>query len=102
MPKPRTYQTEAVIIKKTKLGEADRVLTLCTPDLGKIQAVAKGVRRPRSKLAGHLELLTHSLVSLARGRNLDTIIGSQTINSFLPLKTDLSLASRALYVTELV
>lgn len=84
-----------------KLGEADRILTLYTPHLGKIRAVAKGVRRPRSKLAGHLELLTHSLVSLARGRNLDTIIGSQTINSFLPLKTDLERASAALYACEL-
>ncbi len=102
MPKPRNYQTEAIIIKKTKLGEADRILTLYTPALGKIQAVAKGVRRPRSKLSGHLELLTHSLVSLARGRNLDTITGSQTISSFLPLKSDLGLASYALYAIELV
>ncbi len=102
MTKPRNYQTEAIIIKKTKLGEADRILTLYTPHLGKIQAVAKGVRRPRSKLAGHLELLTYSLVSLARGKNLDTITGSQTINSFLPLKSDLELTSYALYITELV
>ncbi len=102
MPKPRNYQTEAIIIKKIKLGEADRILTLYTPHLGKIQAVAKGVRRPRSKLAGHLELLTYSMVSLARGRNLDTITGSQTINSFLPLKSDLWLSSCALYATELV
>jgi len=42
MPKPRTYQTEAVIIKKVKLGEADRILTLYTPHLGKIRGVAKG------------------------------------------------------------
>lgn len=102
MSKPRNYQTEAIIIKKVKLGEADRILTLYTPHLGKIQAVAKGVRRPRSKMSGHLELLTHSLVSLARGRNLDTITGSQTINSFLPLKSDLKLVSYALYTTELV
>ncbi len=102
MTRPRNYQTEAIIIKKIKLGEADRILTLYTPYLGKIRAVAKGVRRPRSKLAGHLELLTHSLVSLARGRNLDTITGSQTINSFLPLKSDLQLTSCGLYATELV
>ena len=102
MTNPRTYQTEAIIIRKTKLGEADRILTLYTPHLGKIQAVAKGVRRPRSKLAGHLELLTHSLVSFARGRNLDTIIGSQTINSFLPLKSNLWLTSCGLYIIELV
>ncbi len=102
MSVPRTYQTEAIIIKKTKLGEADRILTLYTPGMGKILAKAKGVRRPRSKLAGHLELLTHSTVSLARGRSLDTIIGSQTINSFLPLKSDLELTSYALYVIELI
>ncbi|MDD5082411.1 MAG: DNA repair protein RecO [Dehalococcoidales bacterium] len=102
MSNPRNYQTEAIIIKKTKLGEADRILTLFTPHLGKIQAVAKGVRRPKSKLAGHLELLTHSLVSLARGHNLDVITGSQTINGFLLLKSDLWLTSCALYLAELV
>ncbi len=102
MSKPRNYQTEAIIIKKTKLGEADRILTLYTPHLGKIQGVAKGVRRPRSKLSGHLELLTHSQVSLARGRNIDTIIGSQTIHSFLGIKGDLDLTAQALYATELV
>jgi DNA repair protein RecO (recombination protein O) len=102
MSKPRNYQTEAIIIKKTKLGEADRILSLYTPHLGKIRVVAKGVRRPRSKMAGHLELLTHSLVSLARGRNLDTVTGSQTINSFLPLKSDLKLTSYALYAVELI
>ncbi|MCX6010938.1 MAG: DNA repair protein RecO [Chloroflexi bacterium] len=102
MSKPRTYQTEAIIIKKTKLGEAGRILTLYTPHLGKIQAVAKGVRRPRSKMAGHLELLTHSQISLARGRNIDTITGTQTINGFLPLKSDLELSACALYATELV
>jgi DNA repair protein RecO (recombination protein O) len=102
MSRPRTYQTEAIIIKKTKLGEADRILTLYTPDHGKIQAVARGVRRPKSKMAGHLELLTHSKVSLARGRNLDIITGSQTIDSFLPLKTNLVLTSYGLYIIELV
>ena len=102
MPNPRTYQTEAIVIKKTKLGEADSILTLYTPHMGKIQGFAKSLRKPRSKLAGHLELLTYSLVSFARGKNLDTITGSQTINTFLPLKSDLWLTSCALYATELV
>lgn len=102
MTSPRNYQTEAVVIKKTKLGEADSILTLYTPRLGKIQGFAKSLRKPKSKMAGHLELLTHTMVVFARGRNLDTITGSQTITSFLPLKTNLELASRALYATELV
>jgi DNA repair protein RecO (recombination protein O) len=102
MPKPRNYQTEAIIIKKTKLGEADTILTLYTPNLGKIQGFAKSLRKTKSKMAGHLELLTHSQISLVRGRNIDTIIGTQTIDSFLPLKSDLELSSCALYATELV
>ncbi len=102
MPEPRNYQTEAIIIKKIKLGEADRILTLYTPDHGKIEAVAKGVRRPKSKMAGHLELLTYSQIRLAHGRNLDTIIGSQTIDSFMSLKNDLWLTSLGLYAAELV
>ncbi|MFC2070541.1 DNA repair protein RecO, partial [Chloroflexota bacterium] len=73
-----------------------------TPHLGKIQGFAKSLRKPKSKMAGHLELLTHSLVSLARGRNIDTITGSQTISSFLPLKSDLELTSHALYAIELI
>ena len=102
MSEPRNYQTEAIVIKKTKLGEADSILTFYTPHMGKIQGFARSLRKPKSRLAGHLELLTHSTVSLARGRNLDTITGSQTINAFLPLKSDLWLTSCALYVTELV
>ncbi len=102
MSKPRNYQTEAIVIKKTKLGEADTILTFYTPHLGKIQGFAKSLRKTKSKMAGHLELLTHSLVSLARGRNIDTITGAQTIDSFLPLKSDLELSAHALYSTELV
>ena len=101
MPESREYQTEAIIIKKTKLGEADRILTFYTPHAGKIQGVAKGVRKPKSKMAGHLELLTYSQINLTRGRNLDTVTGAQTINGFLPLKNDLNLISYGLYLSEL-
>jgi DNA repair protein RecO (recombination protein O) len=102
MPEPRSYSTEAIVIRKTKLGEADTILTFFTPGRGKIQGFARSLRKPKSKLAGHLELLTHSQVSFARGRNIDTITGSQTIDSFLPLKNDLFLTSCGLYVAELV
>ncbi len=102
MPAPRVYQTEAIIINRINLGEADRVLTIYTPNLGKIRAVAKGVRRPQSKLGGHVELLTHSRLMLARGRNLDIITQAQTINNFLPLKEDLERTASGLYVAELV
>jgi len=102
MTSQKNYKTEAIIIKKTKFKEADRILTLYTPHLGKIQAIAKGVRRPRSKMSGHLELLTHSLVPLVKGKNIDTIIGCQTLKSFLAIKSNLELLSYALYTIELV
>jgi DNA repair protein RecO (recombination protein O) len=99
---PRVYQTEALIIRRTKLGEADRILTLFTPEYGKLRAIAKGSRRPGSKFGGHVELLTHSLLQLARGHNLDIITQAQTLNSFLPLKEDLKRLASGLYISELV
>ena len=102
MTQLRVYQTEAIIIKRIKLGESDRILTLYTPDKGKIKVVAKGTRRTTSKLGGHVELLTHSQLLIARGRNLDIITQAQTINSFMPVKSDLDRLSQGLYCAELV
>ena len=102
MAQPRVYQTEAIIIKRINLGEADRILTLYTPEHGKVKAVAKGSRRPRSKLGGHVELLTYSQLLLAHGRNLEIVTQAQTIDSFLPLKENLKRMSCGLYISELV
>ena len=102
MSRSRSYKTEAVVLKQMPLGEADRILTLYTPDLGKVRAVAKGIRRPRSKLGGHLELLNQVSVSLAYGRNLDVVNEAQVISSFAGFKEDLQSLSRALYISELV
>ena len=98
----RNYQTQGVILKQTKLGEFDKIVTIYTPEFGKLQAVAKGACRPKSKLGGNVEPLTHSLVLLARGRNLDIVTQSQTINGFLALKSDLWRMACGLYVLELI
>ena len=102
MTRPRIYKTEAVVLRQIPLGEADRILTLYTPDMGKVRAVAKGVRRPKSRLGGHLELLNHVSVSLSHGRNLDVVSEVQVIQSFKGLREDLQRVSRAIYVAELV
>jgi DNA repair protein RecO (recombination protein O) len=102
MTAPRSYQVEALIVKRIKLGEADRILTLYTPSHGKLRAIAKGNRRPGSKLGGHVELLTHSQLLLARGHNLDIISQAQTINSFMPLKEQLKLTTLGFYILELI
>ncbi len=89
-------------MKQTKLGEFDKIVTIYTPEYGKLRAVAKGACRPRSKLGGNVEPLTHSLLFLARGRNLDIVTESQTMNGFLALKSDLWRMACGLYLLELV
>ena len=98
----RNYQTQGVILKQTKLGEFDKIVTIYTPEFGKLKAVAKGACRPKSKLGGNVEPLTHSLMLLAKGRNLDIVTQSQTINGFLALKSDLWRMACGLYILELI
>ena len=69
----RVYRTEAVVLRRQDLGEADRLLTVYSLDRGKLKVVAKGVRRPTSRKAGHLEPFTRVKLLLARGRELDII-----------------------------
>ena len=98
----RNYQTQGIILKQTKLGESDKIVTIYSPEFGKLKAVAKGACRPKSKLGGNVEPLTHSLMLLAKGRNLDIVTQSQTINGFLALKSDLWRMACGLYVLELI
>jgi DNA repair protein RecO (recombination protein O) len=102
MGAPRSFQTEGIILKQARLGEFDKIITLYTPEYGKLRAVAKGACRPNSKLGGNVEPLTHSLLFLARGRNLDIVTQSQTMNGFLALKSDLWCMACGLYLLELV
>ena len=72
-----SYKTEAIIIGRHNFGEADRIIVLLTPDRGVVRGVAKGVRRIKSRLAGHLELFSRSELMLAEGRNLDVITSAR-------------------------
>ena len=102
MARPRIYKTQGVVLKQMPLGEADRILTFLTPDTGKLRAVARGVRRTKSRMGGHLEPLTQVSLSVALGRGLDTVSEAETIHSFRGLKEDLKSVSRAVYLAELV
>ena len=102
MARPQTYKTQGIVLKQTPIGEADRILTLYTPDMGKVRAVGRGVRRTRSRLGGHLEPLTHVLVSVAHGKALDTITGVETVHSFRRIKEDLRRVATGVYLAELV
>ncbi|HMQ32390.1 MAG TPA: DNA repair protein RecO [Chloroflexaceae bacterium] len=96
----RVYRSEALILRRSDFGEADRLLLLATP-AGKARVVAKGVRKTTSKLAGHIELFTHASMLLAIGRNLDIITQSQTVGAHAALRADLRRLSCAYYAAEL-
>ena len=75
----QSYQTKAIVIGRTNFGEADRVVRFITPDHGKLAAVAKGVRKIKSRFGGHLELFGETDLMLNSGRNLDTITSARLL-----------------------
>ncbi len=102
MREPRSYATQSIILKHADLGEADRIVTLLTPYRGKLHVVAKGARRPISKKAGHIDLLSHCQLHIASGRNMDLITQAEGIESFLHLRTELWHMTCGFYLSELV
>jgi len=69
----RTYTTEAIVLKRFNLGEADRVLTLYTADRGRVSAIVRGSRKPSSRLGGHVELFSVSQLTLREGKTFDLV-----------------------------
>ncbi len=98
----RSQRIEAVVLRHTDWGEADRLLTLYSRELGKVRAVAKGARKLRSRKAGHLEPFTRVTLMLARGRDLWIITQAESVDAFLPLRENLVLTGYAAYVIELL
>jgi DNA repair protein RecO (recombination protein O) len=89
-------------LHRTNLGEADRIVTLYTREQGKIPAIARGARRPKSRFAGATELFTESRFLLATGKTLDVVTQSEILASFPPLRADLERLARATYFCELL
>lgn len=98
----RVYRTEAVVLRRQELGEADRLMTILTPLRGKQRVVAKGVRRARSRKAGHLELFSRVQLLIARGRDLDIVTQAEAADVFARLQSDLVRLAYAAYVVELL
>jgi DNA repair protein RecO (recombination protein O) len=98
----RLFRVEAIVLKRSDYGEADRLLTLYTPDLGKLRAIAKGARKPSSRKSGHVELFTHCALLIAKGRHLDIVTQADTLDAFAPLRENLDRLGFAYYLAELV
>jgi DNA repair protein RecO len=101
VPTPRLYVTDAIVLSRFDYGEADRIMTLLTPVHGKFKAIAKGVRRPTSRLGGSLEPLAELRVALARGRTFDVVTQVQVTHAWLRLRDSLESAATAWYLAEL-
>jgi len=82
--------------------EADRIITLITPEHGKVRAVAKGVRKTKSKLGGRLDLVTHVSLLCWRGRELDVITQAEIIDLYRPIREDLDKMPVAFTMLEVV
>jgi DNA repair protein RecO (recombination protein O) len=98
----RLYRVEAIVIRRRDWDEADRLLTLYTREHGKIQAVAKGARKPTSRKAGHVELFTRARLLIARTRSIDIVTQAETLDAFGPLRSSLEASTLAHYFSELL
>ncbi len=99
---PGLYKDEGVVLRTIKLGEADRIVTLYTRRNGKVRAVAKGVRKTKSRFGARLEPFTHVSLLIYRGRSLDTITQADILTSFDTVRADYDSLMRAAVLAEAV
>lgn len=98
----RTYQTTGIVLKGMAFQEADRLVTLLSPDYGLIKAIVPGARKQKSRLRGRCELFVINEFLIAKGRSLDKITQAETLESYPGLSKDLGKLAAAQYLAELV
>ncbi|MGI6224614.1 MAG: DNA repair protein RecO [Peptococcales bacterium] len=99
---PEILKTSAVVLRARNYNEADQLLTLYTEKAGKLAAIVKGVKKPKSKLRGGVQVFSHTNVVLYLGKNLATVTQAEPINTFAPLREDLSRMSSTAYLADLL
>jgi DNA repair protein RecO (recombination protein O) len=96
------YRDTGVVIRSHRLGEADRIVVLLTAEHGKVRAVAKGVRKTKSRFGGRLEPLNHVNLLLYQGRELDIVSQVETVDPTRPLMESLDRLTQGLALLEVV
>jgi len=102
MSRERTFRSEAIVMRRTDFGEADRLLTLYGREQGKFRAVAKGARKPQSRKTGHVELFMRTQFMLAEGRDLPIVTQAEMVDAYPALREDLVRTTYASYAVELL
>jgi len=95
------FTTEGIIVKRRNFGEADRILTVITPFKGKINILAKGVRRITSRRGGNVELLNRVRLQIFQGKGLPILTEAESLETFPKIKNNLILSSYAFHLAEL-
>jgi len=98
----RVYRTHAIVLRRRDYGDADRILTIFTPEKGRIEVIAKGIRKTNSRKAGHLESFAHTHLQLAEARTWDIVTEAVTVEPYRHLREDLDAIGRAGYIAELI
>lgn len=96
------YRDEGVVLRTWKLGEADRIVVIFTRGRGKVRAVAKGVRKTKSRFGSRLEPMSHVALQLYEGRDLDIVTQAESIDHYRPIRDDLEKLGRAVTMLEAV
>lgn len=96
------YRDTGVVLRTYKLRESDRIVVFHTADNGKVRAVAKGVRKTKSKFGARLEPMSHVRLQLYRGRELDIVTQAESVEPLAPMLSSLDRASQGLAVIEAV
>jgi DNA repair protein RecO (recombination protein O) len=96
------YRDTGVVLRTYRLGEADRIIVLCTERHGKVRAVAKGVRKTKSKFGSRLEPTSHVALQLYEGRELDIVTQAETVDHFRSIRSDLERIAKASAMLEAV
>lgn len=95
-------KTPALILKKQNFGETDRILTIFSPFLGKKRVIVRAVRRPLSKLAGHLDTMMLTQIMLTDEDELPKVAGAVLYEPFENIRNSLPLLNRAYAITKIV
>ena len=98
----KNYTTDAINLRSYDLSDSDKIIVMYSKDKGILRSVAKGVKKPKSKLGARMDSLIANTLQFSRGRNLDTICQAQTINSFKEIRSDILKLMCSSYISEIV
>lgn len=98
----RTYKDTGITFKQNDLNEADRIISVLTKYHGRVDAIAKGIRKITSRKGGNIDLITLSKFAFAKGKNLDIVTEAELIESYTKLKRKLKPTMTLFYICELL